>query len=251
MEKITCVIVDDETQNRRLLRTLLQEYCDDVEVLEEAADVQGAVKAIRQFKPDLVFLDIEMPGGNGFELYKYFEEIDFEIIFTTAYLHYAVKAIKLAALDYLVKPINLEELNETLERFRTKKAEEISSEPNHQLLQNVIQNPNAPSKIGLACSNGYVFVNVDDIVRCEADKSYTTFVMKDGTSVVTSKNLASYESVLCNLGFKRVHRSHLINPNYIKRFIRAKTPSLVMSDDTEILISAGRKEDILKDFLLP
>lgn len=251
MEKITCIIVDDETQNRKLLRTLLEEYCTGVEVLAEAADVKQAVTAINEFKPEVVFLDVEMPGESGFALYKYFDKIDFEIIFVTAYSQYAIRAVKLAALDYIVKPISLEELMEALERFREKRAQKIDSSENHRLVEQAINNPSAPSKIGLSCSNGYVFVEVEDIIRCEADKSYTVFVMKDKSKIITSKNLASYEPVLCSLGFKRAHRSHLINPTYIKRFVRGKNPILVMEDDTEIMISANRKDDVLKDFLMP
>lgn len=250
-ETIKCIIIEDEPQNRTLLKALLEEYCQGVEVLAEAEDVQQGVEAIKKYQPELVFLDIEMPRENGFALYKYFETIDFEIIFTTAYSQYAIQAIKMAALDYLVKPINIEELMESLERFKENRANKIDSSGNHQLVAAAIKNPDNTSKIALACSDGYVFVKISDIVRCQANKSYTLFIMNDKTEIWTSKNLASYEGLLTSFGFKRVHRSHLINPTYIKRFVRGKSPILVMEDNTEITISSNKKDSILKDFLLP
>ncbi|MCP4438046.1 MAG: response regulator transcription factor [Aureispira sp.] len=250
MKLIQCIIIEDEKQTRKLLRSLLEDFCEGVEVLAEAANVKEGVEAIKKHKPELVFLDIEMPKESGFSLYKYFDQVDFEVIFTTAYSQYAVKAIKLAALDYLIKPINLEELMETLERFKSKREQSLDYSPNYQLMENALQNT-GDQKIALPCSDGYIFVKLDDIIRCQSDKSYTLFILKNKEEVWTSQNLGEYTNMLSGYGFKRVHRSHLINPKFIKRFIRGKAPILVMEDNTQITIAASKKEELLKDFFMP
>jgi len=252
MKKIRCIIVEDEVQNQKLLQALLEDYCEGVKVLALAANVQEGVEAIRQHQPDLVFLDIEMPRENGFQLYQYFDKITFEVIFTTAYAQYAIQAIKQAAIDYLVKPINLDELQEALERFREKKHKKVDKKKNHEVIQQIINGNNKQDqKIALACSDGYVFVNINNIIRCEANKSYTLFVIDGQNDILTSKNLASYEKLLQEYGFKRIHRSHMINPNFIQRFVRAKRPTVIMEDGKEISISANKKSDLLDDFLMP
>ena len=248
MKNITSILVDDETQNRTLLRTLLEEYCEGVSVLGEAANVQEAVTLINEQKPDVVFLDIEMPKESGFRLYKYFNEIDFEIVFTTAYPKYAIKAIKLAALDYLVKPIDLDELVSALDRVREKKLLGVNSDANHQYMGQLVANQPA-QKIALTTKEGFIFVRIEDIVRCEADKSYTIFIFKDRKKLVTSKNLASYEELLKGFGFKRVHRSHLINPNYIQQYFRGKPLMITMEDGASITISAQKRDDLFKDII--
>jgi two-component system LytT family response regulator len=246
--KIRCIIIEDEKQTRILLRALLEEYCEDVLVLAEAANVQEGVAAIKEHEPDLVFLDIEMPRESGFSLFKYFDTIDFDVVFTTAYGQYAVKAIKLAALDYLIKPISLEELMETLDRFRQKGKSLKDKNKHYPLLESSLQNKER-QKIALPCSDGFVFVEINDIVRCQAEKSYTLIIMKDGSEILPSRNLGEYESILDDYGFIRVHRSHLINKNYIKRFIRGKISTLLMEDGTNIPISNSKKDQLL-DFVL-
>lgn len=249
MNPIRCIIVEDETPTRKFLRSLLEEYCEGVEVLAEAADVQEAVLAIKEHQPDLVFLDIEMPMENGFRLYKYFDPIDFEVIFTTAYSQYAIKAIKLAALDYLIKPIGLDELEEALERYQTKQKQAKGYNLNYQLIENTLKT-NAPKRIALPCADGYIFVELSNIIRCQSDRSYTVFILKNKEEIWTSRNLGEYESILSDYGFTRVHRSHLINPQYIKKFIRKKTAAIIMEDGCEIVISATKRDELLKKYFL-
>ncbi|MCP4438041.1 MAG: response regulator transcription factor [Aureispira sp.] len=249
MKLIQCVIVEDEKQTRNFLRSLLEGYCEDIEVVAEAADVEEAVVAIKKHQPDLVFLDIEMPRENGFNLYKYFDSIDFEVIFTTAYSQYAIKAIKLAALDYLIKPIALEELKEALGRFRDKQKEPKDYSSNHKLIETTLKS-NIPQKIALPCADGYIFAKVDEIVRCQSDRSYTLFVLENKEQVWTSRNLGEYDNILSEYGFARVHRSHLINPKFIKKFVRKKTSVLIMEDDCEIIISATKRDELLRKFFL-
>lgn len=249
METITCIIIEDEVDTRKLLKSLLEDYCENVQVLAEAGNVQDGVAMIKKHQPQLVFLDIAMPKESGFSLYKYFEEINFEVIFTTAFSQYAIKALKLAALDYLMKPINLEELMESLERFRTQ-TKKLTSKENYSLIEKNAQSPNH-QKIALACSDGYTFVPIDQIVRCQSEKSYTLFIIKDQEDIWTSRNLGEYATILQQYGFKRVHRSHLINPTYVKKFIRGKSPILIMDDDTQISISASKRDTLLDQFFIP
>ena len=245
---IKCVIIEDEKQTRKLLRALLEDYCNGVEVLAEAADVQEGVEIIKKYQPELVFLDIEMPRESGFSLFKYFDKINFEVIFTTAYGQYAVKAIKLAALDYLMKPVNLEELMEALERFREQRKKLKNLHPHHEVMSNALKNTDN-QKIALPCSEGFIFVEINQIIRCQSEKSYTLIVLKNKEEFWTSKNLGEYDTLLSDYGFRRVHRSHLINPNHIKKFIRGKTPVLEMEDGTKIPVSATKRDDLLKEIL--
>lgn len=249
MKTITCVIIEDEVNTRKLLKSLLEDYCENVQVLAEAGNVQEGVAIIKKHQPELVFLDIAMPKESGFSLYKYFDEINFEVIFTTAFSQYAIQALKLAALDYLMKPINLEELMESLERFRSQTTK-LTTKDNYSLVEKNAQSPNH-QKIALACSDGYIFVPIDHIIRCQSEKSYTLFIIKDQENIWTSKNLGEYANVLQQYGFKRVHRSHIINPTYVKKFIRGKSPSLIMDDDTQIIISAAKRDGLLDHFSIP
>lgn len=248
MDVIQAIIVEDEKRTRNVLRTLLEDYCEGVEVLAEAENVQEAVEAIRTHQPELVFLDIEMPRESGFSLYKYFDEIDFEVIFTTAYDQYAVKAIKLAALDYLVKPINIEELMEALERFRAKRKKAENSSSQHQILENSLLNK-GKQKIVLSCADGLMFIEIEDIVRCQSDKSYTLIMLNTGKEIWTSKNLGEYEGILEDWGFVRVHRSHIINTNYVTKMTRGKSSSVLMKDGSKIPVSSTKREQLLKKIL--
>lgn len=249
METITCIIIEDEVDTRKLLKSLLEDYCEKVQVLAEAGNVQEGVALIKKHHPQLVFLDIAMPKESGFSLYKYFDTINFEVIFTTAFSQYAIQAIKLAALDYLMKPINLEELMESLDRFRNQ-IKRLTTKENYSLIDKNAQSPNH-QKIALACSDGYIFVPIDDIVRCQSEKSYTLFIIKNQDPIWTSRNLGEYATILQQYGFKRVHRSHIINPAYVKKFIRGKSPTLIMDDDTQIIISAAKRDGLLDHFSIP
>ncbi|WP_052597424.1 LytTR family DNA-binding domain-containing protein [Aureispira sp. CCB-QB1] len=250
MKVITCVIVEDEVNTRKLLKSMLEDYCDGVKVLAEAGNVQEGVEMIKKHQPQLVFLDIAMPKESGFSLYKYFDEINFKVIFTTAFSQYAIQALKLAALDYLMKPINLEELMESLDRFRNQVHPLPTTKENYSLVDKNAQTPNH-QKIALACSDGYIFVPIDNIIRCQSDKSYTLFIIKDQEPIWTSRNLGEYTTILEEYNFKRVHRSHIINPKYVKKFIRGKSPILIMDDDTQITISSAKRDSLLEHFFIP
>lgn len=247
---VDCIIIEDEEQTRVFLRSLLNDYCDGVRVVGEASNVKDGVQLIKQYEHPLVFLDIEMPQENGFMIYKYFDKIHFEVIFTTAYSQYALQAIKMAALDYIIKPVALDELKSALDRYREKVQQFDQNQAQFKLLESAI-NKNPDQKMALATSDGYIFVRIKDIIRCQSNKSYTLFVLNDGQEIWTSKNLGEYESVLSQFGFKRVHRSHIINPDYIKRFIRSKSPEIIMNDGTSIAVSSAKKDNLLDDIYIP
>lgn len=244
---IRCILIEDEQPTRLLLRSLLENYCSDVLVVGEAQTVQEGVELIQQTQPDLVFLDIALPGESGLSLYQYFETPTFQVVFTTAYNQYAIRAVKLAALDYLLKPIDLVELMDTLKRFRAR-SRPPATQANHQLLE---EHPDRAQQIALPCSDGYLFVPIADIIRCQSERSYTMFYIKGRSPILTSQNLGEYTTILQPYGFQRVHRSHLINPNCIKRFIRSKHPTLIMIDDSQISVSNAKREELLSRLLIP
>lgn len=251
MQPTNCVIIEDEEKASELLKSMLEEFCEGVVVKAIAGDVQQGVEAINKYQPDLVFLDIEMPRASGFSLFDHFDQIDFEVIFTTAYGQYAIKAIKLAALDYLMKPIHLEELMTALDRFRKQRAEKKEDKFNqYQVLTSNVQQSMEDKKIAIPTTNGYIFYKIEDIVRCQSDKGYTMIKLKDNKEIWSSKGLSEYDNILSEYEFLRVHRSHLINPKYIEQFIKGKTPTVVLTDGSHVSVTSKRDE-LLKRFLKP
>lgn len=248
MQKIRAIIVEDEPQAREMLTTLLEDYCQEVHIIGSASNVQEAVVAIKKLVPDLVFLDIEMPNEKGLELFKYFDEIDFEVIFTTAYDQYAINALRLSALDYLLKPIDLKELRTALNSFREKKHQAyINQALRYQFAaeQQSVQS----KRIILPCGEGYTFVEVDEIMYCQAEKSYTSFVMDNGKKHWVSKTIKEYSDLLEGFGFLRVHRSSLINPKFVTKLIKTRPSSIIMKNGENITISKNRRDELLEDLL--
>ena len=248
---IRAIIVDDEAGSRAALRMMIQKFCEGVQVCGEANNVETAVALLKTEKPDIVFLDIEMPEGNGFNLFYQFETIDFEVIFTTAYSQYAIKALRMAALDYLLKPIDVYELEKALNRFRDKSSKKGSTitDPRFQLIPH--NSSNQPKRIAIPIQEGYKLVDLADVVRLQADGSYTLFVLQDGTQYMASRNLKEYEDLISdNTNFIRVHRSHIINKEFVEKIIRSKPPIIEMSDGMQVSISSNRKDQILKELLL-
>lgn len=241
---IKTVIIDDENKSRQVLKDMLQNYCPEISILGEAAGCDEGVHLIRELKPQLVFLDIQMPDGSGFNVLEAFEKPSFEVVFVTAYDQYAIKAIKCSALDYLMKPINLEDLKMAAERYKKKS---FSGEINQRLeilLQN-ISKPLKPRKIVLSTAEGYHIVNPDDIVRCQSDSYYTSFYFVDGKRIIVSKTLKEFDELLSDFGFIRTHKSHLVNVKYIKSFLRADGGFILMTDGTEVPVSRRKKDYII------
>jgi two-component system LytT family response regulator len=241
MNTINAIIIDDEERARNTLSSLLLNYCPEISVLATCPNVPDGVLAINKHKPDVVFLDIEMPDYNGFELLGFFREIDFDIIFVTAYSEYAIKAFEISAVDYILKPIDIDKLKNSVEKLKQKKLHSQMQEQ-IELLKDSYKGDDI-RKIALSMSNGLTFVEIADIVLLEADGAYTTFCLKDGQKIVVSKKLKFYEDILSNRSFFfRTHRSYFINVNFIKKYSRSEN-AILMDNGTSITISRDRKQE--------
>lgn len=242
---IKAVIVEDEAQSRELLQTLVSKHCTGVEVVGTASNVKEGIEAVNKHNPDLLFLDISMPDGTGFDLLEKISPVKFDIIFTTATDKYAIKAIKYSALDYLLKPIDIEELKNAVNKLLDKKTKGGSVENLAQLLQNLKQGGDSYQKITLPTTNAYEIVYVKDIVRCEADGSYTAFYLTDKRKLLASASLKHYEDLLPTNQFLRIHHHHLINISHVIRYLKTDGGYAVMSDGSQLEISRRKKEDFL------
>lgn len=237
------IIIEDEQPSRDFLKELLDKFCEDIEVVEGVENIKDAVKAIQKHQPDLVFLDIELPGQDGFALFDYFDTIDFGVIFTTAYNEYAIKAIRASAIDYLVKPIDLDELQVAIERARMIQRRK-TSERVDLLLSNISHNRKGPMKLALPLLNGFVFVKLDELLYCKAEGRYTNFHLIDGSKKLVSKPMKEYEDILLESGFLKIHRSHIINAQRIHQYTKGKHPIIKMEDGSELVVALSRKEEL-------
>ncbi|WP_439504692.1 LytR/AlgR family response regulator transcription factor [Sediminibacterium sp.] len=241
--KIKAIIVDDEGRARRILENFITEYCPEISLVAIVEDVPQAVKAIKKYEPELVFLDIEMPGYNGFQLLEFFEEVNFEIIFTTAYSEFALKAFQVSAIDYLLKPIQIDQLVNSIAKFKKIRTNSLIKERIETLQSNL--NEKKINKIVVPLSEGSLFLELSDIVYLKAEGSYVNFYLKDGTKILASKNIKDYEQQLSDKeGFFRVHRSYLINTIFITS-ISADNHTAILQQQTEIAIARDRKQDFL------
>ena len=241
---ISAVIIEDETHNSEALKSLLGEINAQVEIVGEAKSVDDAVDLIQQEKPYLVFMDIEIKNGTGFDVLSQLSHLSFEIIFTTAFEHYALKAIKFSSLDYLLKPIDPEELSTSIEKANHKKSENDKTRQLEMLLSS-FDRKSDQKNICLSTADGIEFVRVDNIMYCEANGSYTNFFFENQQKLIVSKNLKEYESILKDHSFMRVHNSFLINLRKVKKYVKSDGGYILMNNDDTISISPKRKEDFL------
>jgi two-component system, LytTR family, response regulator len=238
---IKALIIDDEGKAVNLLKMTIENNFPGKFVVETSLDPEEGLAKIQSFKPDLLFLDIEMPLLSGFDLLAATPEIDFKVIFTTAYDQYAIRAIRYNALDYLLKPINPRELGEAISRFLKQKDE--NKEVYGQQLENLFSNKE--KNLAITTYDGVIFLEIDKIIRCEADLNYTKFILTDNKHFLSSKTLKEYEDLLAiHANFMRVHRSHLVNLDYILKF--KNEGFLVLKDNSMIPISRRRKEEVMK-----
>ncbi len=241
------VIIDDEVRNRETLLKMLSTFCPQVENLGMAASVKEGIDLVESVHPNLVFLDIEMPGGNGFELLEHFSSPDFEVIFTTAHDLYAINAIKFAALDYLMKPLNIRELKDAVSRAEKKINLSSPNDEQYSVLKSNLEekNPNF-KKIAMPTSEGIDFVEVNDIISAHADRSYAHFQLVNQRKMMVSKPLKEYAELLEQCDFYRVHKSSMVNLSHVKKYVKGKGGYLIMSDGSHVDVSVRRKEDLLK-----
>ena len=242
---ITATIVDDEPFCCESLGTLLERYCPDVKILDICYSAASALKSIRDKKPDILFLDIEMPHMNGFELLEQLPEIDFKLIFTTSYDQYAIKAIRFSALDYLLKPIDREELQKAVQKLIVQ-----NSHPLPQQIEILLQKLNHPviavNKIAIPTMEGLQMIFVESIISCGADSNYTILLLKNKQKIIASRTLKEIEEMLEDYSFARVHHSWLVNLNEVEKYIKGEGGYLLMSDGTTVDVSRSRKEMLLK-----
>lgn len=244
MDIINSIIVEDEHHNRENLLSILKEYCPSVHVLASCASALEARKKIIELQPDLVFLDIEMPGKDGFSMLESLPELNFEVIFVTAFSDYAVKAIKFSALDYIIKPIDTMELLKAVDKASKKKKERMRNIRMANLIENQHKEEHKKT-LALPLSDKIEFVEVSNIIRCQADGNYTMFHLRNGEKLLISKTLKEYDELLSSFNFLRVHQSHLINLDEIKSFIKTDGGYILMKDGTSIIISRQRREMVL------
>ncbi len=242
------IIVDDNPKAQNFLSEQIQRYCPNLTLLGKANNIQEGKLLIEQIQPELVFLDIEMPTGTGFDLLRQLPATDFKVIFTTAHEKYALKAIKFSALDYLLKPIDLDELlqavNKAKETTQETSGQDLSQLKIQTLLQNLQNPPAEQQKILLNDKYGMQVTLVDDIIHLKADNNYTQFFIKGQSPLLVSKPLKDYEKVLPAQKFFRCHKSHMINLNYLLRYDKREGESLILRDGSQIPISR-RKLDVL------
>jgi two-component system LytT family response regulator len=237
------IIVDDELSGRNNLCRLIEEHCHEVKVVSICSSASEAYSAILEKNPDVVFLDIEMPRETGFDLLSRIPKIDFRVIFVTAYDKYAIQAIKLNALDYLLKPVRSEDLVTAVQKVQS------SLKGNYdQLITSLLKsygNGSKAEKLAIPVREGFSYVNIKDIIRCEADANYTRIVLFSNVKILSSKTLGEYEETLSDFDFIRVHKSHMINLSYVKNYVKGEGGVIKMSDGYEVPVSRRKREEFL------
>ncbi|MCX6267013.1 MAG: LytTR family DNA-binding domain-containing protein [Bacteroidetes bacterium] len=242
---MNCIIIDDEKHCIRTLTNLLETWFPEVNILATCNESNQAVELIQYHKPDFIFLDIEMPLLNGFDLLSKFDSICFDVIFTTAYDSYAIKAIKYSALDYLLKPIDVEELAIAIEKIISKQSSISQSQVQ---LAIAVNNKLLPDTIALPTADGLAFASVNDILYCIAEGSYTRLYMTGINEIILSKTLGNVEEILADYNFFRIHHSTLINLKQVKKYIRGEAGEVIMSNGNTLKLARTRKTGFLNVF---
>lgn len=246
---ITATIVDDEPDCCESLVMLLERYCPEVKVLDICYSAETALQSVKEHEPQILFLDIEMPFMNGFQLLEKLGNINFELIFTTSYDQYAIKAIRFSALDYLLKPVDREELQKAVQKAAQRNQHPVPQQL--EMLLKKINNPTIPiNKIAIPTMEGFQLLPAESIISCESESNYTHLFLKDKRKIIASRNLKEIEELLEDYPFIRIHNSHIVNINEVEKYIKGEGGYLVMSDGSTINVSRSRKELLLKKLSL-
>jgi two-component system LytT family response regulator len=246
---IKTAIIDDEPNNVRSLVALLQKYCPEVNITGTADSPETGYELITNLKPELVLLDIKMSSGNAFDMLDRLMPIDFEVIFVTAFDSYAITAFHYAALDYLLKPVSIKDLDAAIQKAIVRVAEKTTNQKIANLLQNLREGDTKQKKIAISDQNGLVFVGLDTIVYLEANKSYTTLYLSNKHKIVASKALGSFEEMLPPESFSRIHHSYIVNHDFVKRYHAGRGGHVEMEDGFTIEVSVRKKEMFLSKFI--
>lgn len=242
---IRTIIIDDEERGRQTLKVQISKYCPELEIVGEASGVQAGLEIIRHEKPDAVFLDIQMQDGTGFDLLEKIPIVNFAVVFATAYDQYAIQAFKFSATDYLLKPIDPDQLIKAVAKLQS----ELNSQSLNKKLEALFSNRNNFEKIALPTFDGIILVKIKEIIRCQSESNYTTLFLPKGDKIVVTKTLKDFDEMLTPLGFFRIHQSHLINMAFVNKYIKGDGGSVKMDDGT-VLEVARRRKDTFLDLLL-
>ncbi|HEX5026188.1 MAG TPA: LytTR family DNA-binding domain-containing protein [Agriterribacter sp.] len=245
---LKCVLVDDEKNALEMMEWLLKTYCPQASVVAMCNTAEKGIEAIHKHNPDVVFLDIEMPRMNGFDMLEQVNKLSFEVVFCTAYDQFAIKAFKYAALNYLLKPVDPDDLKATISRVEEKKA--IPTKEQFALLMQHMKQPakTTPLRIALTTGDGLIFVPTVDIIYCKAESNYTNVILSGGKKIMVSRVLKEMDEALSGADFYRVHSSYLINLNHVKKFIRGEGGYIVMDNDDNVTLSRSRRSEFLELF---
>ncbi len=243
---LTAIIIDDETSSRNSLKQKLANHCADIIVIGECDNGADGINLLEEMSPDVVFLDVEMPRMNGFTMLQQLTKKDFEIIFITAYDHYAIRAIKFSALDYLVKPIEVEDLKTALEKAAQKRKMVAGNERLEMLLQNLLHDKKEMQRIAIPSMEGLQFVETANIIYLEANSNYTCFHLTNGAKITVTKTLKDFEDLLPQSVFIRIHHSYIINKNLIEKYIKGEGGQVLMKNGTLLDVARRKKEEFMK-----
>ncbi|MDD3687396.1 MAG: LytTR family DNA-binding domain-containing protein [Bacteroidales bacterium] len=236
------VVIDDELNGRNIVKSFLEKYCDGVNVIGEADGVESGVECIIENNPDLVFLDIQMQDGTGFDLLEKLPKRNFKLVFVTSFDHYAIKAFKFSAVDYILKPVDPDQLVEAVEKVKAMApADNVESK-----IDVLISNINSLEKIALPSMDGIRFVKINEIIRCESDNNYTLFYLTSKEKILVSKTLKDFEILLSGSKFYRVHKSHLVNLKFISKYIPGEGGYLILEDGSHVDVSRRKKEGLMQ-----
>jgi two-component system LytT family response regulator len=243
---IQAIIIDDENDGREALRIALERYFPDINVKRICESPDQGIEAIKTAKPDLVFLDVQMPHLSGFDLLKKVSPFDFEVIFVTAHDQYAIKAIRFSALDYLLKPVDIDDLRAAIQKVKERLEHKNTSQQYQSVLHNAQQNSGKIDRLAVPTQDGIEFFHTADIVYCEAQGSYTNILLKGKIKALVSRNLKDFENLLSDSGFCRVHHSFLINMSHVRKYVKGEGGYVVMTDDHYVDVSRRKKDEFLK-----
>lgn len=246
---LRAILIDDEPECLRSLAHDLAQYCPGVEIVAQCDSGKDAIKEIHALDPDVVFLDIDMPYINGFDLLEMVPDVDFEVIFTTAYDQYAIQAFRISAVDYLLKPIDADALKDAVEKVRILREKGDTSKQIGFLIQQLkdLEN-NTVRKVALPTFDGLEFIQMDDILYCQSDGAYSHVFFRDGSKMYISKTLRYLEDALCNFHFFRVHNSYIVNLNHVKKYTKTDGGLLIMSNGEKVRVSRSKKDELLDLF---
>lgn len=241
---IKAIIIDDIEQARITLKKDLQVYAPDITVIGEANGVVEGAKLLKSLQPDILFLDIQMQDGSGFDLLDILKDIPFKIIFITASDAHAIKAFRYAAIDYLLKPVDPDELVAAIKKFKEQK---LNENEKYKLLNDSLKNnQKAHERLALHTQDKIHIVNINDILRCESNVNYTEFYFSNGKKLLVTKTLKDFEDLLSDQGFYRVHQSHLVNTKFIKEFVKTDGGYLIMNDGSNVPVSTRKRPEVMK-----